>query len=97
MENPYEWTLKENIKNSDENFLKMSIELMLKQSGFNICKRVQYNFPEQGATVVWILSESHAVISTYPEYNESIIHLASCNLEYFERFKKLFNEGIWSN
>lgn len=41
----------------------------------NICK---HTFPPNSITLVFLLSESHASIHTYPEYNSCFIDLFTC-------------------
>jgi len=50
----------------------------LKEDNFKIIKKSKAEFEPYGLTLVTILSESHALIHTYPEYNSLIFELYSC-------------------
>ncbi len=47
-------------------------------SGATILDRTHYVFPPNGLTVVYLLSESHASIHTYPEYGACFVDLFTC-------------------
>jgi S-adenosylmethionine decarboxylase len=47
-------------------------------SGATILERSYYVFPENGLTVVYLLSESHASLHTYPEYGACFVDLFTC-------------------
>ena len=50
----------------------------LSRAGATIVKAVSYAFPETGLTCVLILSESHAVLHTWPETGTIHIDIFSC-------------------
>lgn len=51
----------------------------VRASGATILDSVEYVFsPGDGLTMVFLLSESHASIHTYPEYNACFIDLFTC-------------------
>ena len=52
----------------------------LVQAGFHIVKRVSHQFEAggEGFTGVFILSESHMVVHTYPEFGYLALDLFSC-------------------
>jgi len=47
-------------------------------SGATILNRTQHVFEPNGLTVVYLLSESHASIHTYPEYGACFVDLFTC-------------------
>ena len=60
-----------------------------KKSGASVLDSCSWKFPEDGFTMVILLSESHASIHTYPEYNACFIDLFTCgekcSFEYFDQ------------
>lgn len=63
----------------------------LLQSGFNILKEVEHHFTPFGYTGLWLLSESHFAIHTFPEEGKSYIELSSCIEQPFIKFKEIAN------
>ena len=66
--------------------LKVDFEKMLIQSGFGIINFIEHHFEPQGYTGLWLISESHFAIHTFPEENKTYIELSSCNTEMYESF-----------
>ena len=66
------------IKYQDEKILKEIIEKDLKDSGFTIIKMCEHFFEKQGYTGMWLLSESHFAIHSFPEEDKIYIELSSC-------------------
>lgn len=60
-----------------EGMLKAMDEAVL-SSGASILDRTHYVFEPNGLTVVYLLSESHASIHTYPEYGACFVDLFTC-------------------
>lgn len=50
----------------------------LKQSGLTVVDGIVKQFDPIGITAVWILSESHATLHTYPEHNYLSIDIYTC-------------------
>jgi S-adenosylmethionine decarboxylase len=48
------------------------------KSGASILNSCSYVFPGNGLTMVFLLSESHASIHTYPEYGACFVDLFTC-------------------
>lgn len=59
---------------------------ILRRSGFNVLNVSEHHFHPQGYTALWLLSESHFAVHTFPEFGRSYIELSSCNLEYYQNF-----------
>lgn len=72
--------------------LKQTFEDILVKSGFGILNFMEHHFKPQGYTAIWLLSESHFAIHTFPEEDKSYIELSSCNTEMYERFVKHLND-----
>ena len=61
---------------------------MLLECGFKICSE-QYKFFEPfGFTALFLLSESHFAIHTFPEQKKTYIELSSCVDTPFDNFMK---------
>lgn len=65
----------------------------LNKSGFNVVDTVCHFFDPYGFTALFLLSESHFAIHTFPEAGKTYIELSSCVDEPFNRFLKLQNNG----
>ena len=50
----------------------------VKASGVQILSSTKHVFPGNGLTMVFLLSESHASIHTYPEHNACFVDLFTC-------------------
>ena len=53
----------------------------------NIVKKIQHNFYPQGVTLVLILSESHLVVHTWPEFSTIHIDLITCSSREKDEFE----------
>lgn len=85
--------IKYDIKSEEE--IINNLEKIVLESGFNIVKKVDYHFPIQGYTALWLLSESHFAIHTFPEEHKMYIEISSCVKAYFDKFIEKV-EGIYS-
>ena len=47
---------------------------------FNIVQKTNFKFTPQGETIVFILSESHFSVHTYPEHNYITLDIYICNM-----------------
>ena len=80
------------IKYQDEIALKERIEKDLKDSGFTIITMCEHFFEKQGYTGMWLLSESHFAIHSFPEEDKIYIELSSCvDKPFLEMKQKLEN------
>lgn len=61
---------------------------LLIASGFCIESIQEKRFNPYGYTALFLLSESHFAIHTFPEENQTYIELSSCVKEQFYRFVK---------
>lgn len=62
------------------------LEQKLIKAGFTIVDKVEYYFPKQGYTGLWLLSESHFAIHTFPEEDKIYLEISSCVKKYFDNF-----------
>lgn len=86
------WNHSEWIQETSPLKLKYMFDEMLRKSGFNILCFVDHHFTPQGYTALWLLTESHFAVHTFPEFGKTYIELSSCNVEFFREFLKLFEE-----
>lgn len=73
-------------KECDPLLLKRHFENVLKECGFNICGTQHKYFEPYGYTGLWLLSESHFAIHTFPEEGKTYIELSSCVEKQFRKF-----------
>lgn len=71
---------------TESNVLKYLIEELLTESSFTILGYLEHSFVPHGFTCLWLLSESHLALHTFPEEGRSYIELSSCNLRFFQLF-----------
>jgi len=77
------------IKNTDPEELK-SIKRLLLEAGFGIVGFAEHHYEPYGYSCVYLVSESHLSIHTFPEDNCTNIQLSSCMKKPFDEFIKLF-------
>ncbi len=63
---------------SDLDGLLQAMDQAVYESGATILDKTPYVFPPNGLTVVYLLSESHASIHTYPEHGACFVDLFTC-------------------
>ncbi len=68
--------------------LKWQLEQQLKAAGFGVISFTEHHFNPQGWTCLWLLSESHLAVHTFPEEGQSYIELSSCVKGPFDKFVK---------
>lgn len=69
--------------------LNATYKKMLIESGFKIVNEQYHFFIPYGFTALYLLSESHFAIHTFPEENKTYIELSSCVDKQFEKFLEL--------
>ena len=68
--------------------LKDKFTNLLKECGFGIVSFTEKHFSPFGYTALFLLSESHFAIHTFPEEEKSYIELSSCVKKPFDNFIK---------
>lgn len=63
---------------SDLDTLIHTMDKAVQLSGATILDKTPYVFPPNGLTMVYLLSESHASIHTYPEHGACFVDLFTC-------------------
>ena len=79
------------VNETDPNILKEKYKGRLKKAGFGILGEVEHHFNPFGYTLLFLLSESHFAIHTFPEEGKSYIELSSCIESPFIAFKNPYN------
>lgn len=76
------------------------MEELLELAGFNVRGRLTEFFRPFGFTALWLLSESHLAIHTFPEESRTYLELSSCVdgpylrfIENLDRIKNTIVEG----
>ncbi len=82
------YTYKGWIKATDERYLKQYFDKLLIKSKFEIISFQDKKFDGYGYTALWLLSESHFAVHTFPEHNKTYIELSSCIKLQYKQFKK---------
>ena len=77
------------INETNPEILKYRLEEYLIKSGFGVLNCVEHYFNPFGYTALWLLSESHLAVHTFPEEGQSYIELTSCVEKQFKEFIKL--------
>lgn len=73
------------VRSTDPEELK-SIKGLLVKAGFGIVGFSEHYYKPQGYSCIYLLSESHLAIHTYPEENCTSIQLSSCVKKPFNSF-----------
>jgi len=55
-----------------------AMDFAVERSGATILNKTYHVFPPNGLTIVYLLSESHASLHTYPEFNACFVDLFTC-------------------
>lgn len=74
------------IEYEEEKEFVVKCEELLKRSGFKIINMVEHYFTPIGYTGIFLLSESHLAIHSFPEEQKIYIELSSCVKEYYDNF-----------
>lgn len=74
--------------------LKAKFKKLLNKSGFGVLRVSEHYFSPLGYTALFLLSESHLAIHTFPEENTTYIELSSCVKYQFDNFIHLINNRL---
>lgn len=80
--------------------IKPLLNLIINNTELNVVGELTYQFYPFGATVMYLLAESHLSIHTYPELHYCAIDLYSCNNKFnpdeiIEIISIFFNDNCW--
>ena len=73
----------DNIKNEqiyDNEFIKKLCDKLLSNTAVNVLNEIHHEFKPQGYTALYLLSESHMSIHTWPENGKIRLDLFSCEV-----------------
>ncbi len=76
------------VKETDNNFLKTKLDILVRKSGYNILNKIEHEFKPQGYTCLWLLAESHLAVHSFPEEKCSYIELSGCSEDKNSCFKR---------
>lgn len=76
------------VEYEQEDNLTNEIENELCKCGFNVLKKCEHYFQPQGYTGLWLLSESHFAIHSFPEENKIYMEMTSCVDAPFYKMKQ---------
>lgn len=82
------------IGETDQDVLYLYFDELLKKSGFKVLTISKHYFQPYGFTCLWLLSESHFAIHTFPEESKTYIELTSCVKAQFDNFVKMLQYKI---
>jgi len=63
---------------SDVQSLLAAMDKAVSSSGASILDKTSYTFYPEGVTILYLLSESHASLHTYPEFGACFVDLFTC-------------------
>lgn len=86
------WNFSQWIPETEPKLLREVFDEALRKAGFNVLCFTDHYFQPQGYTALWLLTESHFAVHTFPEFGKTYIELSSCNLEYYQEFLKQTKE-----
>ena len=79
---------------SDVEALSLAMDLAVQSSGATLLDKCEHLFPPHGLTLLYLLSESHASIHTYPEHGACFVDLFTCgdhcSAEEFDRVLRTY-------
>jgi S-adenosylmethionine decarboxylase len=74
------------LEETDASLLKEKLAYFLEEAGYGIVGFCEHAFQPQGYTAIWLLSESHLALHTYPEEGRSYIELSGCSKDKNQNF-----------
>jgi len=80
----------------NEELMNQISDSLIKDLKLNVVSQTKYEFTNDGLTKVWILSQSHLVIHSWPENDALHIDLMTCNPSTFikEKMKNCFSSFL---
>lgn len=80
------------VKETDPAKLTSTLSTLLTDSGFGVLGLKKHYFKPYGYSAIWLISESHLAVHTWPEEGKSYIELSSCNGKKQKKFVKKLPE-----
>lgn len=85
------WERSEWVEETRPDVLMAYYEKRLKDAGFTVRDKLTAFFSPHGFTALFLLSESHLAIHTFPEENRTYVQLSSCIKRFYDRFWEVAN------
>lgn len=84
------------LKELDESlsYIEEVAEEVINDLDLKVVKKLSHVFSPKGITLVYILSESHLIIHTWPESNMVHIDLFTCSYRSLKEFKSSINSAF---
>lgn len=83
---------------SDVENLIRAMDNAVLSSGASVLNQIHHVFPPNGLTIVYLLSESHASLHTYPEHKACFVDLFTCGDHCLsEKFDELLRAYLKPN
>ena len=79
---------------TDPKQLVTTFRQMLDREGYGVVNFTEHHFSPQGYTCIWLLSESHLALHTFPEEHKTYVELSGCSEEMNEKFVKAFEANF---
>jgi S-adenosylmethionine/arginine decarboxylase-like enzyme len=87
------WNVAGWVDETDPDKLRSRFERALRESGFGVMNFQEHFFTPQGYSALWLLSESHFALHTFPECEKTYYELSSCVGRLYENFLARLEEG----
>ena len=72
--------------------IKIILDIICQSNNFTVLNKIEHQFEPQGLSILYLLSESHISIHTFPERNYIAFDLYSCrNYEDNSAYLKIYN------
>jgi len=87
--------IKNHVFLNDIELLKNFLDELCKKYNYTILTKSEHSFSPQGITILYMLSESHISIHTFPENNYAAMDIYTCR--YYENndtYNKIYSEII---
>lgn len=78
----------------DPHYIRNTFDDILNNSGFKVLSFVEHLFDPHGYTALWLLSESHLAIHTFPEENTFYVEMSSCVYEPFLKYVDIMHNSF---
>jgi S-adenosylmethionine/arginine decarboxylase-like enzyme len=88
------WNVSGWVDETDPELLKSKYNGVLKASGFGVLAFSEHYFTPYGYSSMWLLSESHFALHTFPEENKTYFELSSCVEAQYRKFIEFENIKI---
>ena len=87
--------IKNHILLNDIDLLKAFFDEICEKYNYTILTKSEYKFSPQGITILYMLSESHISIHTFPEHNYAAMDIYTCRVyENNDVYNELYGEII---